>query len=498
MGESQDQALEGQSGGRQQAATEARLRLAAIVESSDDAILARDLDGIITDWNNGAERLFGYKAEEMIGKSVSLLTPPDRAHEITEIKGKIMQADIVKRLETERLKKDGTRIHVSLTISPIIDIKGQIVGVSAIARDITERKRAEEAARKSEELLRMAAQAGKMLAYEWDAVTDKIVRSEGVTQILGEDEGTLTTGQRMSSMIPAEDRERLNAAVAQLSPEKPNLQIRHRMVRSDGNVIWVDSNSRAYFDENGKMLRIVGMLADITDRVRSEEALENMSRQLIEAQEQERKRIARELHDNTNQRLALLAVGIEQLRNDIPPQIADIRVRVDEIHAQTLEISNEIQALSHELHSSRLEFLGLVSAMKGFCAEFGHKYKVKVDFDSEGIPASVPEEISLCLFRVMQEGLHNALKHSGVQFFEVKLHGSPAGIHLTVRDSGVGFDPELAKDIRGLGLISMQERVRLVRGTISITSRPQSGTEINVRVPWSAGAQKEQAKLAGA
>jgi signal transduction histidine kinase len=114
------------------------------------------------------------------------------------------------------------------------------------------------------------------------------------------------------------------------------------------------------------------------------------------------------------------------------------------------------------------------------------------------MPATVPQEISICLFRVMQEGLQNALKHSGVRFFEVRLHRSPAEIHLTVRDSGVGFDPELAKDTQGLGLISMQERVRLVKGTISITSGLGSGTEIDVRVPLSAGGKTDQAKLAGA
>jgi PAS domain S-box-containing protein len=127
----------------------------------------------------------------------------------------------------------------------------------------------------------MAAQAGRMLAYEWDAATDKIVRSEGVKQILGEDEKTRSTGQQILNMIPPGDRERLNAAIAQLSPEKPYLQIRYRMVRSDGNVIWVDRTSRAYFDERGKMLRIVGTIADITDRVRAEEALQESQRELL-------------------------------------------------------------------------------------------------------------------------------------------------------------------------------------------------------------------------
>jgi signal transduction histidine kinase len=270
------------------------------------------------------------------------------------------------------------------------------------------------------------------------------------------------------------------------------------MVRSDSTVIWVDRISRAYFDEHGKLLRIVGMLTDITERVRAEESLASVTRQLVEAQEQERKRIARELHDNANQRLALLAIEIEKLKNDIPNQNSDVRVHVGEIHNEALEISKEIQALSHELHSSKLEYLGLVSAMKSFCRDFGDKHKVKVDFDSEGIPRILPQDISLCLFRVTQEGLHNALKHSGVKLFEVRLRGSPTEIHLTVRDSGVGFDPELAKDTQGLGLISMQERIRLVKGTISITSRPESGTEINVRVPLSARAQTAQARLAGA
>jgi signal transduction histidine kinase len=227
-------------------------------------------------------------------------------------------------------------------------------------------------------------------------------------------------------------------------------------------------------------------------------SLASITRQLIEAQERERNRIARELHDNTNQRLALLAVEIEQLKNDIPQQIADVRVRVDEIHKQALDISMDVQTLSHELHSSKLEYLGLVVAMQGFCTEFADRHKLEVDFESEGIPGTLPEEISLCLFRVMQEGLRNALKHSGVTFYEVKLHRSPTEIRLTVRDSGVGFHPELARKTPGLGLISMQVRVKLVNGTISITSTPQSGTEIYVRVPLAARAQMEQAKLAGA
>ena len=166
---------------------------------------------------------------------------------------------------------------------------------------------------------------------------------------------------------------------------------------------------------------------------------------------------------------------------------------MEELGKRTLEISVVVQSLAHELHSSKLEYLGLISAMKSFCKEFGDRHKVEVVFASEHVQATVPPEISLCLFRVMQEGLQNALKHSGVKFFEVNLHGSPADIELTVRDAGVGFNPELIKDTKGLGLISMQERVKLVKGTIFIISKPQAGTEVSVSIPLLPGAHARTA-----
>jgi signal transduction histidine kinase len=268
--------------------------------------------------------------------------------------------------------------------------------------------------------------------------------------------------------------------------------------RPDGTTRWVRTRGEAVGDTTGRIVGLRGTAQDITERKLADEALADMRRKLLEAQEQERARIGRELHDDINQRLALLSVEIDRMKAVSPITYGELRSRMDELGKRTSEISAVVQSLSHELHSSRLEYLGLVSAMKGFCKEVGDKHKVEIDFGSEGIPPTVPQEVSLCLFRVMQEGLQNALKHSGVRFFEVKLHGSPTEIHLTVRDSGAGFEPELVRGTQGLGLISMKERVRLVKGTISITSKPQSGTEINVRVPLSAGAEAERVKGTGA
>jgi signal transduction histidine kinase len=207
---------------------------------------------------------------------------------------------------------------------------------------------------------------------------------------------------------------------------------------------------------------------------------------LIEAQEQERTRIGRELHDDIVQRLALLAITLQQLQTSkgLPPEV---RSRMGDLWKQTTEIATDIQYLSHELHSSKLQYLGLVTAMRGFCREFGEQQKVEIDFQTHDLPSPLSADISLCFFRVLQEALHNSAKHSGVRHFEVRLWGTSDDIHLTVSDSGIGFDREAAKESRGLGLISMQERVKLLKGTFAIESEPMHGATIHARVPLAPG-----------
>jgi signal transduction histidine kinase len=228
---------------------------------------------------------------------------------------------------------------------------------------------------------------------------------------------------------------------------------------------------------------ILILAEDITRRKQMEEALLEVSHRLIEAEELERNRIARELHDDIGQRLALLAVELDQLHLE-PPESPELLDRMGELQKQASEIATDIQALSRELHSTRLETLSPFAAMRRLCNDMGEQLKVKIDFKSHDLPGSVQPDISLCLFRVLQEALHNSVKHSGVRHFEVQLWGTSDEIHLTVKDSGAGFDREVAKESRGLGLISMEERLKLVNGTLSIDSQPQHGTTIHARVPF--------------
>ena len=257
-----------------------------------------------------------------------------------------------------------------------------------------------------------------------------------------------------------------------------------RYTRKDGVQFWGRLNVSMWRDEDGGSPLVFAFVEDITDRKLSDLALASVSRRLIEAQERERLRISRELHDDIAQRVALLAIELQQLLEEP----SEARGRIAELQKQTAEIAADIQSLSHELHSSKLQFLGLAAATKSFCHEFETQQKVKVDFRTDDLPTVLPPDISLCFFRVLQESLRNAAKHSNVRHFEVRLWGASSEIHLTVSDSGVGFDKEEAvKASRGLGLVSMEERLKMLNGTFSIDSRPQHGTTIRACAPFSLG-----------
>jgi len=205
---------------------------------------------------------------------------------------------------------------------------------------------------------------------------------------------------------------------------------------------------------------------------------------LIRAQEEERTWIARELHDDFNQRIALLAMNLETLKQDLPTSNGKVTRRIEEARKQTSELASDIEALSHRLHSSKLELQGLIGAARGLCRELSDRHNIEITLYSHDIPKELPKEVALCLFRVLQEALRNAMKHSGVQRFEVSLKGALNEIQLTVHDAGTGFDPE-AMSGHGLGLTSMRERLKLVNGQLSIDSRSPRGTTIRAQVPLS-------------
>jgi PAS domain S-box-containing protein len=253
----------------------------------------------------------------------------------------------------------------------------------------------------------------------------------------------------------------------------------------DGERRVVLVNAGSVVDAEGNLLHSTSVHVDITERKRAEEALSTVNQRLIEAQEEERTRIARELHDDISQRIALQALNLESLKEALPASATELERGIGDVQDQISDIASDIQGLSHRLHSSKLDYLGLEVAAAGFCKEVSERQGVEIDFNCENVPKRLSQEISLCLFRVMQEALQNAIKHSGSRHFDVSLRGGLNEIQLTVLDSGIGFDPEDATRGSGLGLTSIRERLKLVNGKLFIDSQSQRGTTILARVPLS-------------
>jgi len=255
-----------------------------------------------------------------------------------------------------------------------------------------------------------------------------------------------------------------------------------RWDREGGTTVWARWEIRPWETSAGDIGGILIFAENITRRKQMEEALSGLSRKLIESQEQERTRIARELHDDVSQQLALLAVELDQWDRSRGHD-SDRHDHLVHAKQRIAEIGRDVQSLSHQLHSSKLEYLGLVAAAKSFTKEISEMNHVQVDFKEHGVPRNLPQEVSLSLFRILQQAVHNALKHSGAKQIEVRMWEQSHELHLQVKDLGKGFDLLAEMQGVGLGLTSMRERARLVNGNISIESKPRQGTTIHVRVP---------------
>ncbi|HXN46419.1 MAG TPA: chemotaxis protein CheB [Bryobacteraceae bacterium] len=261
-------------------------------------------------------------------------------------------------------------------------------------------------------------------------------------------------------------------------------------IRKDGSRRVIAWSSLAHHAADGSVIHIISTGLDITARKMAEDALRQsqeelrrLTASLFTTQEEERKRLARELHDDMNQRMAMLANEVNLLERDLPGSPDLVRDQLRSLRERVEQLSDDLRRAAHQLHPSSLEHFGLVAALDAYCPDFSKLYPIRLKFTHRGVPASIPFDVSLCLYRVAQECLHNIAKHSGANEATLALRGDKKGLVLSVIDKGEGFDPDLLPDQKGLGIVGIRERVRLVGGSVSIQSRAGHGTEIDVRVP---------------
>ena len=238
---------------------------------------------------------------------------------------------------------------------------------------------------------------------------------------------------------------------------------------------------------------IAGLLWQRARKKAATADLRRLGGHLIHAQEEERARIARELHDDFSQRLAVQSIELTQLEKSLPVSQAEDRARTLQLLKETKEMSADMRSLSHQLHSSRLDLVGLVPALSGLCEEITKKYKIDIHFDDHDVFLDLKKDVRLCLFRVAQEALANVVKHSGAGSARVELGAGRDNVSLRISDTGKGFNPAVNDPGSGIGLVGMRERLRLVGGRLTVRSELNRGTEVLAELPLSAAVNKEHA-----
>ena len=359
------------------------------------------------------------------------------------------------------------------------------------------RRRVEAALAANQERFALAQGAGQVGAFDWDIQKNIIQWSEEMKLLYGlQQHGSNVMTENWLKHIHPQDYAVAKAAVesAMMTGE---IDVEWRVIWPDKSIRWLHVRGKCISQLNGRSLRMVGVNVDITERKRAEEALlvsevalresyervEDLAGRLIVAQEVERKHIAREIHDDLNQQVAALAIGLRKLNIQLIDTDSPTRNLITKLEDRTTQLSDRMRQISHELHSSILEHVGLPEALKSYSSEFTEQQGIAVALDIQDNARNLPADVSLCLYRVVQESLRNIAKHSGAKSAQVTLARTDAAIELCVADKGVGFDPNLADSRRGLGLISLEERVKLMHGRFEVKSHPGSGTELRVCIP---------------
>jgi PAS domain S-box-containing protein len=339
-----------------------------------------------------------------------------------------------------------------------------------------------EALKDSEDRLRQLLETTKIFVWESEHDSRRFTYvSKHAVKILGYPIEQWYKPDFLANHIYPGDEKRALSFCRQNSQLAEHYDLTFRMIASDGRLLWLQ-NLVSVTRENGKPTKMHGFMIDISERKRAEEALEAVSGRLIAAQEEERRRVARELHDDLNQRMALLSIELEQLAQGNQNPFL-MRESLGKLQHHAREISADIHRISYKLHPSKLDHLGLEASVNSLCKELSESRTLRIEFKQSGFPATLPKDVTLCAFRIAQEALRNCINYSEAETVRVGLEKTDDEVRLSVVDDGRGFDMESDAMKKGLGFISMKERVHLVGGELQISSRPLRGTCIRVSIP---------------
>jgi len=338
--------------------------------------------------------------------------------------------------------------------------------------------------RENETQLAMAVDAARVGIFRFDLIRDEVWFSDMLRELYGYESKTMNLEGGIERIHP-EDRPGAVKAMEEAIAGSGIYNVDFRIQHPDGTERWMTVRGRVEYDSQGVAQLIRGTSLDITALKQMQLEAQELSGRLIHAQEDERARLARDLHDDISQTIALLSIEFAMVGRRTPNGNGSIDAEMKEVSTRLSKLSVDLYRLSHKLHPTIVEQLGLVSAIQEFCNDIGSAHNLHVDFIEQGIPRTLSPSISLALYRIVQESVQNIVKHSGASNGRVTLIGENGEIRLEISDDGQGFDPLDASQKSSLGLVSMRERVRLLKGSIKIDSSKDTGTRIEAAVPVS-------------
>lgn len=468
---------------------EGRQVLASIVENSDDAIISKHLNGTIMSWNKGATRLFGYRRNEMIGQPIFRIIPPDRMKEEKEILRRLRRGERIDHYETIRLRKDGRSIEVSISVAPIRDDSGRIVGASKIARDITRQKRMETGLRNNERLMRAIL----------DTAADAIITIDGRGIIQSVNAAT-------EKLFGYQSTELVGENIRQLMPEPYHSEhdqyIRNYVRTGHAKIIGIGREVTARKKDGtmfpihlavgevrvGQQRLFTGIIHDLSERRRLE-------RQILEATTNEQRRIGQDLHDGLCQDLVGIAFSIDSVARGLPPEAASAAKAMSALSISVRQAAAQARDLSHGLNPVDIRAGGLPAALENLASKVSSSFGVRCEFDWDQTAHVADDAAATHLYRIAQEATSNAIRHGKARKIEISLFVRDRALVLAVSDNGKGIPRPLADQVKqgrlaladrgepkhageGIGLQTMRYRARVIGGTFLAGPRPGGGTVI--------------------
>ncbi|HEX4486089.1 MAG TPA: PAS domain S-box protein [Terriglobales bacterium] len=506
--------------------------LAAIVDSSDDAIISKTLDGIITSWNKGAERMFGHSSEEAVGQSITLIIPLERRSEETEIIARLRRGEKIDHFETVRLHKDGTLLDISVTISPVKDAEGRITGASKVARDIGKRKKAEQ---ETQELDEQLARQTRIFNATLSSITDFVYTFDRNGRFTYINQALLDLwGLKLEEAVgknffdlqyPAELASRLQLQIQQVIDSRHPVRDETPYTSPTGAGGYYEYIFSPVFDAHGNVELIAGATRDITERKlvedqvrQSEERLRELaadldsqvrertrelelrnteiteqatqvrelSQRLLQAQDNERRSIARDLHDSSGQLVVALAINLEMIAQTASGGPVVVKA-IQESQELIQQLTRELRTASYLLHPPLLDESGLESALSLYIQGLSDRSGLQIVLNIDDNFGRLSPEIELTIFRIVQECLTNIHRHSGSKTASIRLERDAEAVALEIKDTGQGMSEEKLYGIKhkrrsGVGIAGMRERIERFAGRLDIQS-DGGGTRVEVRLP---------------